>query len=70
MQNRRASCRALFCDVYFISLRLAFAVVDRAGHVLRQQARGVTTMTKHHEKRRGNEGDRFHCAASHSSYQL
>jgi hypothetical protein len=69
LQNRRRSCRAPSRDVYFISLRLARAVVDRAGRVLRPQARGVATMTKHHEKRRGDEGDRFHCAASHS-YQL
>ena len=53
----------------FFSLRPARAVVDRAGHVLRQQACGVATITKRHEKRRGNEGDRFHYAASHS-YQL
>ena len=68
--NRRANCRALFCYVYFISLRVADAVVYRAGHVLRQQVRGVTMVTKHHEKRRGDEGDRVHCAVSHLSYQL
>ena len=70
LPNRRANCRALFRYVYFISLRVDPAVVYRAGHVLRQQVRSVAMVTKHHEKRRGDEGDRVHCGVSHSSYQL